>query len=115
LTRGSFRKQMWRELNRPVGRSRAPWYVPKIPSILQMGYRCFALFMLNIGLWAIEIVLIQGEDVFWTFNFVDQFYTNFGSNPQDASTLVTLATWFIIWGPLAIVVVLGYWDRWTAN
>lgn len=108
-----IQKIIWRELNRKTSVRGLPWYVPKIPSILQMLIRSFALAVLNLGVWAIELILILGEDVFWKFNFVDNIYTRLGTNTFDTMTFTVVITWFLIWGVGGIVWILGYWDRWT--
>jgi hypothetical protein len=105
---GSF----WSEMNRPMEFKSHSWWIPKVPSVVQMLWRCFALFILTAGIWAVEIILILGEDVLWSFKFVDQLYTNIGTNTFDMFTFVSVTTWFLIWGPMAIIWVLGYWDRW---
>lgn len=113
--RGKFKKGfslLWSEMNRPMEFKSHSWWIPKVPSVVQMLWRCFALFILTAGIWAVEIVLILGEDVLWKFNFVDQIYNNIGTNTFDTFTLVSIGTWFLIWGPMAIIWVLGYWDRW---
>lgn len=114
--KGKFKKGasfLWTEMNRPMGFESHSWWIPKVPSVVQMLWRCFALLILTAGIWAIEIFLILGEDVLWRFSFVDQLYTNIGTNTFDLFTFVSVITWFLIWGPMAIVWCLGYWDRWV--
>jgi hypothetical protein len=103
---------LWAELNRPMELKTHSWWIPKVPSVVQMLWRCLALFILTAGIWAVEIVLILGENVLWTFKFVDLLYSNIGTNTFDVFTFVSITTWFLIWGPMAIIWVLGYWDRW---
>lgn len=113
MGRKTVRREAWEFLNKKSSTHHTSWYVPKIPSILQMLFRCGMLTVLNIGLWAIEIILIQGENVFWKFSFINQLYTDIASNPQDVSLLVVVTTWFLIWGMGGIIWVLGYWDKWV--
>lgn len=89
----------------------APWWIPKVPSIISMFLRCLILSILSIGFFAIATISILGESVFWTFGFVDRWYSNFGTNPNDVWTFTVLVGWLLIWG-LGMFWVVGWVDRW---
>jgi hypothetical protein len=73
--------------------------------------RSMFLFFLTAAIWAIEIFVVQGENVFWTFAFVDQMYRNANTNPQDVSLFIVDVTYILIWG-LGMWWVVGFFDRW---
>ena len=87
------------------------WWVPKVPSIISMVVRCGALMLITIFYWAITLILIQGEDVFWKFNVVDLWYSRAGTNPQDVWTFVAIGGYGLIWG-IGMFWVVGFFDRW---
>jgi hypothetical protein len=78
-----------------------------------MFLRCLVLSILSIGFFAIATIWILGEDVFFTFGFVDKLYSNFGTNPNDVWTVVVLNGWLLIWG-VGMLWIVGWFDRWMS-
>lgn len=111
-SRKKLQREAWRFLNSKGGthRKNLPWYIPKIPSIIQMLFRCFVLMLITAGVWSIEIITILGEDVFWSFGFVDTMIKNAGTNLSDIFIFVSVVTYGLIWG-IGMFWVVGTFDR----
>lgn len=73
------------------------------------------LTVLTIGVLALEIIAIYGQNTLWTFAFVNRLMTNVGTNQFDIAIFVLNMTWFLISGIGGIVWTLGYWDRWMGS
>ena len=112
-SRKKFQREIWKALNAKgrTHRKNLPWYIPKVPSILSMLFRCFTLMMFTAGIWSIEIISILGEDVFWKFNFVDNLIIRQGTNLGDIFIFVSVVTYGLIWG-IGMFWVVGMFDRW---
>src|SRR5713101_8637007 len=68
-----------------------------VPNVITMFYRFMFLALLQIAWIPFSALIIMGEDVFWKLNFVDQWYSNFGTNPLDMWTFVYLTVYMLIW------------------
>lgn len=52
----------------------------------QQLYRWTFYLIFEIAYTALSALWIMGENVYWKLNFVDQLYTNFGTNEFDVWT-----------------------------
>lgn len=69
------------------------------------------LAVLNVGVWAVEIIAIYGQNTFWSFAFVNTLYSDAATNQFDVGIFAIVVSWFLIWS-IGMLWVLGFVDSW---